>query len=757
MNRFLLSSIIILLPLISAKPCGDYYNAEQVRVTNFIGNAMGFNELAKYTYSTDFYAYDEIPTNESYTQNVDQWFMYCKNTKVNRKDIYNFLYVVSNEDVIKNKNMLLLENSFLNVFKDNQEVLDYLFLIKRNPTYDFKTVWDNFGDDIYTSYYYDGGTRIYPTEIYKRLLAETKNIFLKRRYAYQYLVSLFYEERIDQVQLLNVFDTYFKHADKDWMYYSALHYAAYFMSNQNDVRLDCIINGSDKQARNIELLYASPTFKYNLAIEKDSIKKSYLLAVRAIRTMGPCLSDLREMYQLNPKNIYFDFLLNREVNKIEDWILTPELTSFKPYTGSEQAARNYQKDLVYTNTVLEFTSQLTGTNNEVFLTLVNSYLNYVLNRPEKAFEILKTKKYAANVTFQLQARTIALLIQLSAKQLNQHVENEIVQLIKLSPSYMYRNQLIRSCGSLLYKIPEYRAKAFLLLSQSWYPKEYYGNDLYSNLYDHASVKEMYQVIALINTSPKSPFEQFIYRMNNNLYSWEKEITEEWISFDTLKIKNIIAMKHINFDELEKALAVYKTFPEAYWKNSYFDDPFTFSIFDGHNHSKSDKIGYNKKQFLEKLIAYKKELTLKPNDPVLNYYIGNAYLSLTWFGKNWYMADMSWSIGGFKYREKTGSAFENNYFKFSRALPYIKKAADNTSDKKIQTLAKLHLAFCYSNIKNKKLEDLLDYNTRTYYTEVKLNCDVYVQYLNQYRLVDHNYTSMGRLKMFESFDDDGRYY
>ncbi|WP_299250086.1 hypothetical protein [uncultured Cytophaga sp.] len=757
MNRFLLSSIIILLPLISAKPCGDYYNAEQVRVTNFMGNAIGFNELAKYTFSTNFYEYDEIPTNESYTENIDQWFRYCKNTNVDRKDIYNFLYVVSNEDVIKNKNMLLLENPFLKVFKDNQEVLDYLFLIKRNPTYDFKTVWDNFEGDVYTSYFFNEGTRIYPTQIYKGLLTQTKNTFLKRRYAYQYLVSLYYEERIDKVQLLNVFDTYFKHADKDWMYYSALHYAAYFMSNQNDIRLDCIMNGSDKQARNIELLYASPTFKNNLATEKDSIKKSYLLAIRAMRTMGPCLSDLKAIYQLNPKNIYFNFLLNREINKIEDWVLTPEFTDFEPYTGSEQTLRNHSKDVAYANDVLNFTSQLSGTNNAVFLTLVNSYLNYVLGKPEEAFNMLKNTSSYSNPLLQIQARTISLLIRLSTQKVDREVENEIVALIKLSPNLVFRNQLIRSCASLLFRIPSCKAKAFLLLSQSSYPRENFGNDLYDNLHTHASVREVYEVLKIIRSPNNLPLEMYISRKNENRYSWKHTMKEEWTFYDTLKIKNLIAMKHMNTDELEKALAVYNTFPDSYWLNSYFDDPFTFSIFDGHNHGKSDKIGYTKKQFLEKLISYKKALALKPNDALLNYYVGNAYLSLTWYGKNWYMSDTRWSSSGYEYRTKGSTTFENNYYKCARAIPYIKKAADNLLDKKIQTLAQLNLAYCYTIQKELPFKALLDTDTRAYYSEIELNCDVYVQYLNQYRLVDHNYTSMGRLKMFESFDDDGRYY
>ena len=74
------------------------------------------------------------------------------------------------------------------------------------------------------------------------------------------------------------------------------------------------------------------------------------------------------------------------------------------------------------------------------------------------------------------------------------------------------------------------------------------------------------------------------------------------------------------------------------------------------------------------------------------------------------------------------------------------------DKKIQTLAQLNLAYCYTIQKELPFKALLDTDTRAYYSEIELNCDVYVQYLNQYRLVDHNYTSMGRLKMFESFDD-----
>jgi hypothetical protein len=194
-----------------------------------------------------------------------------------------------------------------------------------------------------------------------------------------------------------------------------------------------------------------------------------------------------------------------------------------------------------------------------------------------------------------------------------------------------------------------------------------------------------------------------------------------------------------------------TFPDAYWENYYFDDPFTFSIFDGHNHAKTDKIGYTKKQFLVKLIAYKKELSVKPNDPLLNYYVGNAYLSLTWYGKNWYMSAIEWSSGDIEYRTKRTSEFEKNYYYFSRALPYIKKAT-NASDKQLQMLSKLNLAYCNATLKNKRIDEMLDANTRAYYGEIKLNCDVYVQYLNQYRLVDKNHSPVVKLKHFEYFED-----
>jgi hypothetical protein len=755
-TRFWLSSLIVLLPLFPLKPCGDYYNSNEVRVTNFMDNALQFNDLTKYVFTTDFYKNDyTMSTGESEDINVEQWFAYCKDKNVDRKDIYDFLYVFSGDDIIKKKG-ILSKNTFLHALRNNKEALDYLFLIRRTPSYGFKVAWDDFGNDEYRSYYYGLGTIVYPTMEFDSLIDHTKDDFLKHRYAYQSLIAHFYEEfgkdTIDSNLILKIFDTHFKNGKKDWMYYSALHYAAYFLPNGHELRLDCIINGSDKQARNIELLYASPAFKSFFATEKDPVKRSYLLAVRAMRNMGPCLADLKEIYQLNPKNIYLNFLLNREVNKIEDWILTPKFTAFKPYVASTQAARNYQKDLVYTNAVLDFTSQLKSTNNEMFLTLINSYLNYILNRPEKAFQILNSTKSYANETLDIQARTIAVLIRLSEKNVTAEIENEICSLIKRAPGSEFRNQFIRSCSALLLKMPAQRAKGFLLLSQSWYPREYFGNDIYYNLHGSASVKEIYEVVAIINKPNKSILETFISMYNDNMYSWDESMVEKRVAYDTLKMKNLIAMKHMNADELEKALAVYTTFPNSYWEKSYFDDPFTFSIFDEHNHSRSDKIGYTKKQFLEKLIEYKKELALKPNDPLLNYYVGNAYLSLTWFGKNWYMADIGWNSGGFEYREKSNTQFDKNYYQFSRALPYIKKAAANSSDKKLQTLAKLNLAYCYSTLKNKRLEDFLDVNTREYYSEVELNCDVYVQYLNHYRLVDKNYTPVVKLKRFEYFED-----
>jgi len=759
--RFLLSNGLLLFPLFQLRPCVDFPRANDVRVTNFMDNILHFNELNKFVFTTDYYGDEGDISYDSHKENIEQWYVYCKDKNVKKKDIFNFLYALPGVYVQKNRDLLLENNSFLFALRNNKKALDYLFLIKNEPGYNFKSNWDNFADDRNPYYYYsdEGLAKLDLTNVFDNLRETSTDLFLKRRYAYQSIVTHFYGSKENPKSIIPIFDAYFKNNERDWLYYSALHYVAYISSDRDELRLECIMKGSDKQARNIELLYASPEFSDWVSDETDPEKKSYLLAIQVMRNMGPCLTALKEIYQLNPNNKYFNFLLNREVNKIEDWILTPQYTSFTPYVGwdNDQVNRNFNKDFLYTSSFLDFTSTLKiDKQNNMYMVLINSYLNYILHRNGKALDILDKIQLSNDKAINIQAKTIALLIKLSEKRADKEIENEIYETIMKSPGYAFRNQFIRSASRLLFDVPEYRAKAFLLISQSSFPMNDLWNDLYYNLHDNGNIQDVYEVIKIINKQHKSLFENYISSSSSHFYNYnlDEELVEHRDFYDTIRLKELMAMKYINADELQNALAVYNTFPESYWETYYHDDPFTFSIFDGHNHTQTDKVSYTKKQFLEKLIEYKKQLKVKPNDPLLNYYVGNAYLSLTWFGKNWHMSIIHWSSGDIKHRSKIDPAFDKNYFMFARAIPYIEKAAINAKDKQLQILAKLNLAYCYSNNNKINIEDLLDPILSNYYGKVKQNCDLYIDYLNKFRHIDVNYEKMNQspLSKFEYFDE-----
>lgn len=306
-----------------------------------------------------------------------------------------------------------------------------------------------------------------------------------------------------------------------------------------------------------------------------------------------------------------------------------------------------------------------------------------------------------------------------------------------------------------------RPKAFLLMAQGRLPKDmhrvFIDYTFYTDIFENATVSDLSEIMMLIRKKNKTVFDTYVTTfVRDGYYLNYFSIAEEDEDYgtqkiDTLKVLNIMAIKHIQQDQLEKALTVYNTFPKEYWADYYFDDPFTFSIFDGHNHGKRDKAGYTKKAFLEKLISYKQQLLLMPNDPLLNYYVGNAYMSLTYYGKNWYMYD-NYLSSGYDNCIIDKSLKGQNYYGCAKAMAYYRTCLQYAKEEKIKTLTSFNLAYCLEQTQKKSFEKCLLPSAHAFYQEVKGNCDLYEDYLSQYRHVeaDRGNTKVSILKGFIDF-------
>ncbi|HTF81879.1 MAG TPA: hypothetical protein VL947_09145 [Cytophagales bacterium] len=752
----ILLNLGLLLPSFTAFNCVDGYRGEEIRVSNFMGDVVGFDVLRNFIFSTQLYHGEVVSQPGDYSENIDQWYVYCADSQIRKQDIYHFLYEVDAQQFNRDRLVYVNNNSFVRSLQKRKEAWEYIKLIKSKRGQDFHQVWDDFGK----------GRGLYQSNTQSVDLAECdslykvcKDAFLKKRYGYQLLVASYYSN--DKAGVQELFRTHFANMHKDWLDYSAQHYYAYTSPKEDSLRLDGIIHGKDKVFANISRLLASPHFDSWMKKESNPKIRSYLLAIKSLRNPGRGLEALQQIMSLYPQNTFIPFLINREINKIEDWILTPKITGFPSYvpgTSYEDVQRNnWFSDLAYSKQFLAFVEHVpTDEAHKLFMRLARVYLHGVVYN---SYQRLEVDEFKSHPKYYLQARVIDLILELQSKSLSSNIEAKIMEVLPMCNDPYYRSQLIRTASQLMLGHSELRAKGFMLHVQGGLPKynkEVVYNTFYIDIFDNATVTDIDGIIKIIRKQDKSALERYISQINEEYFD---EFSNKSIlntgPYDTLKILDIKAVKYIQKDALTEAVAVYNSFPPSYWKDYYYDDPFTFSIFDGHNHAHTDKVGYTKISFLKKLIAYKNELALHPGDPLLNYYVGNAYMSMTYYGKNWYMVKNYWSASQEGSRPPTADPVERNYFYCEKALIYYKKALAHVKEAKLRRMLQLNIAYIQGVTHNKPLKTYLDKGAQQYYQEVSLNCDLYAQYLDTYRHIGTDYaikskTQWSKFRFFELY-------
>ncbi|HOY28533.1 MAG TPA: hypothetical protein PLR96_06135, partial [Flavobacteriales bacterium] len=109
--------------------------------------------------------------------------------------------------------------------------------------------------------------------------------------------------------------------------------AAFYLANmlpqpQRDLAFaDCFDRATDKQFRMVQLFDNQGMESYRL-LATNNKQRATLLVMRDLQHPGRALEDLERIAAFDPGNQHLPLLLTREVNKLEDWLLTRDLTDY---------------------------------------------------------------------------------------------------------------------------------------------------------------------------------------------------------------------------------------------------------------------------------------------------------------------------------------------------------------------------------------------------------------------------------------------
>lgn len=575
--------------------------------------------------------------------------------------------------------------------------------------------------------------------------------FLRKRWAYQLIILQYYTEKGSEIAA--TFQQYFSDSDASILKSWALLKVA--ETEPDSVKANYLYAKVFDQCHSKRLraaaLFRSPLTEATVALAKTPQEKSVVLTMRAMQYPGRALSYLRRIVGYAPESRYLPLLVVREINKLEDWLLSNKLTGLDPFQGDAPEynwddpnyhkkldiwkIKNAKKDQEYLREFRGWLENQAAKSHapqlKNLLTLAVAHLYLMENNPAKCRAWLDKVSGNKSPEIALQQTLEEILLLPEFEDINTPVVQEklVNYLLKL-----------RGSARLLSLAPEQQGRVFLWLAHAFFHK---GNvavaglffnrswlttgtdrDLTSwnyryqcmSFYDNfATVADVDALLKLIEKRPKTAFETFITSKFHPA-EFSSEMGMEWFYDENimdffpvparerlLDLQGTIAFRN---GDLNQALKSFSQMPADYWEKDENAQSLLANDFTGTTdslpiqtlpHAKASKA-----RFVQSIITLEAEANANPAKRAENYYrIANAYFHASFWGKAWYMTSYGrsqYDIPGKKGRNVAhmgylpDECYKDDYFHCARAAAWYKKVLSENPPKELSAKAAFMLAY-----------------------------------------------------------------
>lgn len=724
-----ISLAVFLFPKKTAMACGFYVYPGEYRFWLLQPNLTNEIDLSPFYFaSTYMYGNDMYKRVEPYPeQNIEEWFSELKG-KVPKKDIDDLLNETIPDIYFNQKDSLFKKNAFYRFLQQpqNRELSRYFTISKKaeqmgmNPD-----PWEE-------SEHRSSGTMNQLISEAKALHAEAGTPFVKLRSGFQIIRLYNYSGKPEL--LSQFYDRYIAHTKTDsWIKTAALYQKAitsgeyesdYLLSKVFDIggynRTECLVK-FDHKVTDSTLLFA-----------KNKHERTVIYAMKAFNYPGRNLSLIRHIFREEPGYKELPFLLLREINKLEDWLLTTKLTDFDSpggygtnwnyYWEKENDVANRKLDKAYAKEMADFLEEAIGKSsnqNKTLLHLYAAHLGLLRKDYASGWRHLQEAKSAPSnsKTIQTQVSINEFLLQLE-KGFDETAENRFMAILGKSdkelaitdPDIM-RSQLVLYTARKMISQGS-RAKGLLLLSRTNRALGELPIDDYKKLYqvieETADDHDYDEMLQILGKKEKSSFEKFI-----SIKKFQKPIdsygeyygerkTHEWSEARLLDCK---ASWYLRKHRLQDAMNTVDKIPDSFYHTYPYDtklidgNPFYVNIYDPHKVTIADKRWLNKKEIIASMKELERLAITRADKAAESYYqLANSWYNMTYHGKNWLMVRQWWSIHEMNKDDPYSkpSAFNADYYGCSYARSMYVKALESTNDKKLAALCMLMISKCDEN-------------------------------------------------------------
>lgn len=773
------SWMLILLPKKLANACGFGVHAGEYRFWLLQPDIVNEPDLTPFFLSAGYlYNGDQNAAEEpSVAQNILDWHNVAGGF-ASKKDIDTILNLTSPSEFISDINVLKNKNTFCKWLLLPQNKPFYLYMLLSKKIEQFAANPDPWEEGQVPD-------KNIPKLIDEAILIyrDCKPGFLKLRAAYQ----------IERLYFLNnqgekgckIYDSLIAPVKTNsWIKTAALYKTAGVLPIPTDKHNYILSKAFDRGGYNRTaclVKFVSSGFHATLPLAKNTHERNVITAMNLFNYSGRSLNQIEKIYNTEPNYKEVSFLLLREINKVEDWLITNKVTEFAPavYNNDRSAYKdynavtNYANDKVYGKRLYSFLQKIITDGKRKDMALIYVYAAHLAalqgNNLAASNHIAAAKKMhhiKTNVKTQIRISDFLLHLQ-AAKVFTPKLENELMQILQMPDSELaiydpiiMRNQLVLYTARKAMDKGQ-TARGILLLgktNRAWGQLEIGSiKNIYQELEEKASPKHFLEIISLMNKKHKTQFENFITGKELGApecysYYFGENYT---VSLDRNKILDCMATYYIKKNYLDSALKILSKLPDSLWKQEPYatciaGNPFYLNVNNAHKVNPNEGMTCNKKEVVEEMLILQRKIEEEPSNAAeYNYQMANALYNMTYYGKNWLMMKQWWSSGETSsYSSTKQTAFNDLYFGCTRAKKYYLKAMEAATDKKLKALCCFMAGKCDENYRSyiwyaqqsgwdkKPFHDrqnpyLKQLGDETYYKEMVNECELYESYVIRY--------------------------
>ena len=734
--KYWIAFLLFLTSFSSALACGPWYPyGEDTRFSLLYSGWFDDGSLSEFYYSADYIAESYTLSAKNDKNTLDWWNLVDQS--VDKEIVFQTIYGLSTKEVIEQKNQPMIKTLRE---KKGEAYIDYLLFAKSyshlNNNQDY---WERNESQ-------QDSMRQEASLIALKKAANTKDEWLKRRYAFLALRFYFYSK--NETKVVALYDEYFKGKSQwavdRWAEYHYLHYES--NPAKKSYRVAQLFTSVHSKRPGLWRIFHDKLPKEQiLEFAEHNNEKANIHALSILREKGKTLKELKTIYELDPTNELLKLLVTREVNKIENWVLGPEITAYEPVINNNYGKSNTEdnilkerikEDRLYAEKLLDWLMK-EATDIDADLRAASiGVLSLVTDQPEIGVKEM-TKHRFASKELTVWRKNMFILLKSSTME-NPKLDHFQLDNLLLT-DYKVKNAMLFALGR-TFEFSNNIKAAILLYGHlnegnknratfTWhesngrtsYNVDYYysGFDYFDANYTADQVEKSWMEIEEIAKQSKNAL--LVKPLFN--YKWE------WY--------DMIGTKHLREEKLEKSIHIWKEIPEDYWYSEAwnYDDyleanPFYANFYSSHGKTKGDTISFTKLEITQELYErIQKSKQLKGNEKAkVLFDIANCYFNMTQYGNSWMMKRYYWT------RNKHNTIYVDNedYNKCLNAKKYYLEAKEATSSKDFEALCLRMAGRCesysirfsthWNEYDKRKYDSYSDYVFRTnkYYQTLKSN-------------------------------------